>query len=166
MANTARLAAVIGELETELAETEERAEKIRRLIEAARDVLPRDAQPATTSIEPETLGVNGKGRPPLKTAILTFLRQGGTDGINLAALTEALWQRGWVGTTKEGKPSRESVRGALLDLRRQGLVSGKADGDTSWEPTLWRLNRSTAPIRTSDYLGTGNDPVVLTPRSG
>jgi hypothetical protein len=145
MTDTARIAAVVTELEAELGETEERVEKLRRLIEAARDFLPTTRPspvllPTARATHPDPVPVNSKGRPPLKTAILTFLRQGGTDGISLAALTEGLWQRGWVGATKEGKPSRESVRGALLDLRRQGILTGKAEGDTSWEPTLWRLS--------------------------
>jgi hypothetical protein len=144
MPDAARIATVVSELEVELRETEERAQKLRRLIEAAREFLPltRHSPVVVTLTGPtsEAVPVNGKGRPTLKTAVLTFLRQGGTDGISLSALTEALWQRGWVGATKEGKPSRESVRGALLDLRRQGLVAGKEEGDTSWEPTLWRLS--------------------------
>jgi hypothetical protein len=139
-----RIATIVAELEVELRESEDRVEKLRRLLEAAQDFLPGSRrQPLVVTLHhsaEEFVPVNGKGRPPLKQAILTFLRQGGTDGISLAALTEALWQRGWVGATKDGKPSRESVRGALLDLRRQGLVAGKAEGDTSWEPTMWRLS--------------------------
>jgi hypothetical protein len=147
--DTQRIAAAVAELEAELRETEVRAEKLRHLILGAREFLPRDELPSHQidgALATEAITVNGKGRPPLKAAVLTVLRlQGAGGAMSLAALTEALWQRGWVGATKDGTPSKETVRGALLRLQRQGLLEGKEKGDTSWEPTLWRLSNTIVP---------------------
>jgi hypothetical protein len=132
-----RLRKVIAELEQELRDTAAYGNELLGNIEGLKRLAGR-APGATGTATPS---VDGKGRPILKEAITIVMRELENPGLTLKELTDELWRRNWVGARKkDGMPSRETVRGTLLELQRQGVVRGEKHSDGPWAQNTWFLS--------------------------
>jgi hypothetical protein len=143
--NTEQLEASLQVWQLELDVADRRASRLRKLIEAAKEILkPEDDEPIPVIVPPMCVAPHpvkrtppGK-RPSVREAAVIHMRENNNVGWLTADLAKELWQRKWLGGPK--KPSRSTLRQALEDLQRQGVVVGEKQGDGKWDPTLWKLS--------------------------
>ena len=131
----ARLRNVATEMRQELAETEARAARIRAVLDGIEDLL---TDPSPVRAAPMLLPLPNGKKPPVKVGVAIILTEF-NHGMTLTEITNALWERKWIGPGREGKPSRESVRAVLLALQKQGLTRGEKHGASAWAETSWFL---------------------------
>jgi hypothetical protein len=154
--------ATLRALEAELFAAELRVTKLRRAVAALREVLepegasvgPAPAQPSPEpSPEPSAAPFRADGqvivsgtatmdrRSRLEPAAIDYLRDRGTEGTTLEAMSMDLWNRKILGG--ESGPSIESLRQVLLRLARKGIaVSTTPPGQ---KKALWRLRNQLLP---------------------
>jgi hypothetical protein len=131
-----------AKLQQQLAHLETEAEKLRHVIEGIGALLPTEQSgegPQSENAQPTHRLL--AARPRLRDAVQTVLREN-PDGMTLPDLAQNLWERGWVGG--ENKPSLETVRGALLALRRDRLT--ESDRLPNSKSHKWRLAKPRAGL--------------------
>ena len=142
MPNTEQLEASLQVWQLELDSVERRAAKLRKFIDAAKDILrPEDDEPipvhVPTSLVPARPVTPGQ-RPPVRTAVVAHMREAGNKGWFISDLANELWERKWLGGDK--KPSRSTLRQVLEGLQEQGVVVAEKQGVGKWAPNIWRLS--------------------------
>lgn len=132
MATSEHVALALAEMRAELNSIHERAAKLQNLIMAMEDY----AGPPVRSPNAVTNGA----RPSIREGVATVMRESGNRGWLLSDLANEMFKRGWLGGNKDGKPSKETLRQALHDLQKQGVLLAERQGDGQWAPSIWKLS--------------------------
>lgn len=132
MATSEHMTIALAELRAELEAVLERAGKLQNLIIGMEDFV---GPPASLVKAAE----NG-ARPSIREGAVTVVRESGNRGWLLSDLANEMFKRGWLGGNKEGKPSKETLRQALHDLQKQGVLVAERQGDGQWAPSIWKLS--------------------------